>query len=175
MNIPKTKIETNKFGNPLNAPITQGDPPNRPIVPWQYGVKQGILTYKIRASVGQFKNITFTAGSNIMGTFVDSAFNNGTINNPLILGGIDDNPTITTGTINTSAFRNGTLGTCLLEGGTYGTGIMIGGTANPSAYEINGTVGQSGSIVYVKSVNFAGSTTTLGTVQFQSGLITAFS
>lgn len=70
----------------------------------------------------------------------------------------------------TLAGQNNVLGT--MQNGVYGTAQYTGGTANLAAYQTGGTAGISGSIVYVKTINFAGSTTTLGTLSYTNGLIT---
>lgn len=54
-------------------------------------------------------------------------------------------------------------------------GTMVGGIANPSSYQVGGTPGVTGNIVYVKSVNFSGSTLSFGTLSFTGGLVTSFS
>lgn len=174
-NLPATKQRINKFGFPEGAPVTSGVP-SSPVVPWQYGAKQGFLTYRVRASQGIFTKVTAkTSGTTTQGTYDKSLFENGTVTNSVITGGTETNPVINTGTVNTSAFDNGTLGTCQITGGTVGTALIAGGTSNQAAYQTGGTAGVSGSIVYVKTVNFAGSTTTLGTLQFLNGLIVSAS
>ena len=88
------------------------------------------------------------------GTITSVAFASGTLN---------------AGTITSSMFSSGTINNAII-----GTPLLTGGTVNPSLYRINGTSGVDGSIVYVKSVNFGGSTTTLGTMSFNKGIITSF-
>lgn len=169
INTAKTKPELNKFGNPVNAPIAQGDP-TKPIVGWQWGAKQRVTTFNIKASRGYFSKIFVSEGTISQGTYNQSLFQNGTISNTGITGGTENMSIFNTGTVNTSLIASGTFNT-----GTIGTSLFLGGTVNATVYENGGTATSSGSIVYVKSVNFAGSTVTLGTVSFQQGLIIAFS
>lgn len=75
--------------------------------------------------------------------------------------------TLSTGTITTSLFNLGTINTSVI-----GTPNLTGGTLNPTAFQGGGTVGVSGTAVYVKTVNFGGSSTTLGTIVSQNGIIT---
>ena len=127
----------------------------------------GTVTGSAIYSGGTFNNI-------IVGT---SALTGGTVNSaifgtPAIIGGTADamtlgSPSVTSGTINnavlgTPAVTNGTM-----NNATFGTPAITGGTLNPSVYQTGGTAEVNGSIVYVKTVDFAGSTTTLGTTRFK--------
>lgn len=177
---------------PNNSPIT-GSGTERQTA-WQFGMSQDVQSNKLRSSIGIFQNLsgTITGNSLDTGTINASLFKNGTIqtsvfsgtiSQPSVTGGTFTNPLITTGTANTSAFNNGTLGTPQINNGTFNNGVigtpsLTGGTLTPSlenagSYQTGGTGGISGSIVYVKTVNFAGSTTTMGTLVFTNGLITA--
>jgi hypothetical protein len=64
-------------------------------------------------------------------------------------------------------FFAGTLGTM-----TIGTSLIQGGTSNAGTYQVGGTAGATGTAVYVKTVDFVGSTTTLGTIVVQKGIVT---
>lgn len=157
-------------------------------VPWQFAHQQRLNVKNVVASNGYFKNIIVSGGGTIPlsgGTLADYFYNMGTIANSEIEGGTINTSIFEGGTINgiTSeggTMNNGIYGAPLINGGTHnnailGSPIITGGLINPGTYQTGGTVGASGSIVYIKSVNFAGSTTTLGTLQFNNGLITSFS
>lgn len=95
---------------------------------------------------------------------VSASLNLGTINNTKIGG--------------TSQIIGTLTNNSLLTGGTYsnaflGTPQLTGGTVNPSSYQTNGTAGISGSVVYVKTTDYASSVSTFGTLSFRNGLITA--
>ncbi len=97
----------------------------------------------------------------------------GTLNNGAVSGTTSISGTLTS----TGMYTGGTLSSFTGSQGTFNNGIIgtpaiTGGTTNAGTYQVGGTGGITGSIVYVKTVNFAGSSTTLGTVQFVSGLIT---
>ena len=81
--------------------------------------------------------------------------------------------------INSGTYNNGTLGTPAITGGTInntlvGTPAVTGGTVN-SVFQSSGVAGTAGSIVYVKTVDYAGSLTTFGTLNFAGGIITSHS
>jgi hypothetical protein len=180
--------ELDKYGFPANSPVSPGSLPVTQ-VPWQFGVRQAISTRKIRASQGQFRNISGTFGGTTVlsnGTVTNSFVENGTVANNLITGatvntsiwqgGTINGITSEGGTLTGGIFNSGTLGTPAITGGTvnnvvFGTPNVTGGTANFATYQVAGSAGLSGSIVYVKTVSPG---TTFGTVSFIGGLITAF-
>lgn len=91
----------------------------------------------------------------INGSLVSNVVNSGTYQNIVISGNNQVNGTFVAG--------------------NYEIPQITGGTVNPLVYQAGGTPGVSGSVVYVKSVNFAGSVVSLGTLVFSGGLITSFS
>ena len=112
----------------------------------------------------------------ILGSLVAEQVNSGTYTTIVIAGNSSLVGTLSGGVHGTSLYQGGTLanaivGTPSTQGGTVGTAQIIGGTINPSVYQIGGTVGATGSIVYVKTVDFVGSAVTLGTVNFNNGII----
>lgn len=118
-----------------------------------------------------------TGGTKILTVDPDTGqviISSGTISQILNLGTI--NSAIFTGTqTNSNVFSGGTYsgrheGTTIgnINNATIGTPSLSAGTVNPSLYQAGGTSGVDGSIIYVKTVDFVGSTTTLGTVRFKS-------
>lgn len=172
---------TNQLDKYLRPPgPARNDNPQTPVVAWQWGVTQSVQLKKIRSSTAFFNklsanilgSVTNITGGTIntsrfsTGTIVNSSFQ-GTISQPVTSGGTFTNPYVNTGTFNNSLYT-GTLNNSVI-----GTPSIVGGTVN-SILQATGTAGTLGSIIYVKSVNFAGSTTALGTVNFSNGLITSF-
>ena len=176
-----------KYLTPINSGMSQGSiPPHK--VPWEFGVSQGIQSKKIRSSSGYFKHLSAgTIGTATYNNAIITAslFNGGSVTNASIQGGTMPNAYITGGTINNTTFgtpsmtggtfNNNVLGTPSVNGGTYNNAVMgtpsvIGGTANFATYQVGGSAGVSGSIVYLKTT-----APTFGTLSFIGGLITAFS
>lgn len=151
---------------------------------WQFGHHQKIQARKIRASAGEFTNLS---GNITDGTL---SFTAGTITNILLNEGTVANVILTGATINTSIFEGGTVNGLTAEGGTMNNGVygspkinggtfnngvigspsLTGGTVNPSALLFQGTIGVNGSVIYMKTV-----APTYGTIVFSGGLITSFS
>jgi hypothetical protein len=77
----------------------------------------------------------------------------------------------------TGTYTNITLtGTTLLTG-TIAGGVVnstVGGTVNGTTYQVGGTQGVSGLGTYVKSIDWVGSTVTLGTFATTNGITTVF-
>lgn len=171
-----TDVLYNKYLQPQNTPISGGSLPIS-IVPWQFSVNQGIQAKKVRASTGQFKNISGTLGTaNIMGGTVNqSLVENGSVANNIVTGATISASSFTGGTLLNNTVNTGTINTSLLSGGTgnnlvLGTPNITGGTSNAGTYQTGGTGGVTGSIIYVKTV----SGPTFGTLSFTNGLITSF-
>jgi len=166
-----------KYFNPLDSPMYQGSVMPK-VVPWEFGIMQGIQTKKVKASTGQFKNLTGTLTANTIntGTINTSLFQNGTIANNVISGATISQPSVTGGTfinptINTGTF-NISLMTGTLNGALIGTPQVNHGTLNPDVYQTGGTAGATGSIIYVKTVS---PETTFGTVNVTNCLILSIS
>ena len=165
----------NKYLQPLESPVDTSTPQAK-YVPWEWGVRQGVQTKKIRSSTGYFKKLsagqigsvtsitggTITSSSFNQGTITNSSFQ-GTISQPVSSGGTFTNPTVNTGTLNNSLY------TGTLNNGVLGTPNINGGTVN-SVLQATGTAGTSGSIVYMKTAG-----PTFGTLNFANGLIVSFS
>ena len=76
-------------------------------------------------------------------------------------------------TINGNTNLSGSVtNTGQLSGGTLALVRLVSGSVNPTQYQTGGTPAVNGSIIYVKTVNFAGSAVTLGTTQF-NGIVYA--
>ena len=105
----------------------------------------------------------------IIGSLVANQVNTGTYTNIVLAGTPNLVGTLTNGVIN-----NPTIGTPGITGGTYTSPTVTNGTLNPTAYQTSGSAGSTGSIIYVKSADFAGSTTTLGTLNFANGINLTF-
>lgn len=174
-NSDSNQVKQNKFLQPQNAPSDSSTLQTK-YVPWEWGIRQGVQLKKIRSSTAYFKklsagaigSVTSISGGSIdtsaftRGTITNSTFQ-GTISQPIESGGTFTNPTINTATINTSLF-----------GGTFNNGVLgsptiTGGTINSGTYQIGGTGGATGSIVYMKTAG-----PTFGTLNFAGGLITSF-
>jgi hypothetical protein len=173
--------QLDKYGFPVNSPISPGTIGDSEI-PWRFGIRQKIQAHKIRASTGQFHNLSGTfSGTTVLTnvTVTSSVVQTGTISNNLIVGGTVTLTNFTNGTAanilsSGGTANNQTMGTPKIVGGTI-DGAVFGtpsGTVNPLAYLINGTAGASGSVIYVKTVSPG---TTFGTMNFNNGIITTFS
>ena len=164
------KLGFNKYMQPLNSPA--GTPSeykmaldwdiNRERTPYlnptqvSKGTVQtnlgGILD--LRDKTGGTSILTYnptTGVVTILGSLVAQSVNTGTYTSITIAG---NNPI--TGT---------------LQNGVYGTALFKGGTVNAILQNNAGTPGVAGTAIYVKTVDFVGSTTTLGTLQFSDGLL----
>src|SRR3990167_5613032 len=102
-----------------------------------------------QVSTGTYTSITIAGTSTVVGTISNGVYNNATFGTPAVIGGSHNSASI-------------------------GTSTITGGTVN-SVLQATGTQGTAGSIIYVKTVNFAGSTTSLGTLNFSNGLNLTFS
>lgn len=179
------KYGLNEYLQPLNAPITKptgfvsafSQDNNNEYTPYAqpYLISKGSLNtiaggvLTLYDITGGTKILTYdpeTGVVTILGSLQVQQSNSGTYSNITLAG-----TTQVTGTI-----QNGVFATPTLSGGTYTNAVinnpaLSGGTLNPGLYQIGGTAGATGSIVYVKTVDFVGSTTTVGTVRFSSGVI----
>ena len=93
---------------------------------------------------------------------------------------------ITTGTYQSIVFAGTNVLTGSISGGNIystlqgtvnssviGTPNLSGGTVNAGTYQVGGTAGVTGLGTYVKTVDFAGSTVTLGTIKVDRGIVTS--
>ena len=130
-------------------------------------------------NLGTVNNTKFAGTPELIGTLLNSSlinngtWNNGTFGTPAITGG-----TFTSGvgnalTLGSPAVTSGTFTSSVLNSNTIGTPVITGGTANMALFQTGGTSGVTGTSIYVKTVNFAGSTTTLGTIISNNGIITS--
>ena len=154
---------------------------------------RGGLVADSSLNLGTINNTKLAGTPELVGTFTNSrlinngTWNSGTLGTPAITGGtftsgvgnalILGSPAVTSGTFTSSVLNSNTVGTPAITGGsmnnaTFGTPEITGGTLNPTVYQIGGTVGVTGTAIYVKTVNFAGSTTTLGTIIVNTGIVT---
>lgn len=159
------KIQLDKFNRVVDSPITRGDP-GKPVVGWQWGEQQQFVTKKIKASKGFFTNIYSSQGTQNNGTYLMSAFKDGTLTNNQIIGGMISDADFNTGTINTSLFTNGTF-----NNGVIGTPALTGGTLNPAVYQAGGSPGINGTFQYVGTLT--GTVPSYGTLIFANGLLIA--
>lgn len=100
-----------------------------------------------------------TGGTIATGTILGVPYQEGTVTTSLITGG-----TINAPVVGTPNITGGTVGTAII-----GTSSLIGGTVNAGTYQVDGTAGATGSIVYVKNL----APGDLGTVIFTRGLVTS--
>ena len=134
---------------------------------------RGGLVADSSLNLGTINNTKLAGTPELIGTLTNSrlinngTWNNGTLGTPAITGGTVTSSVLNTNTIGSPAITSGTLTNSVLNNNTVGTPAITGGTLNPSVYQTGGTAEVNGSIVYVKTVDFAGSTTTLGTVRFK--------
>lgn len=108
---------------------------------------------------------TWTGGTHNNGIFGTPSVTGGTINSPLISGGTANNQTLGTPSITGGTNINQTI-----NNATIGTPTITGGTCNAGTYQVGGSAGLSGSIIYIKTISPG---TTFGTLSFLGGLITA--
>lgn len=120
-----------------------------------------------QVNTGTYTNIILAGTPNLVGTLTNGVLANNTIGTPLLTGG-----TVNNVTMGTPAVTGGTLTSSVLNTNTIGTPSVTGGTVN-SVYQSNSIAGVGGSVVYVKTVNFAGSAITTGTVVVNGGIITS--
>lgn len=145
--------------------------PIKGVVPWKFGVKQGIQLKKIRSSTAYFNKLNAQSGTiqTSMGTLTQYVIQSGTVNQSLFTGGTLTNSLFSGGSVSGAAvlagteinqiFNTGTLNTSLFSGGT-----VSGGTVD-SKYKTNGTLGISTTIVYLNAA------TAPGTLTFNNGLL----
>lgn len=172
----KQPIQPHPVPQKFLPPVKPGEkPPLTKVVPWKFGVAQGIQLKKIRSSTAYFNKLTAQQGtvSSALGTLTNYDYNNGTINASAFVGGTTDSTSMIGGTpaLIGGSLINTQVGTSLIFGGTIGTSLIQGGTVNAGTYQVGGTGGVTGSIVYIKTVSPG---TTFGTLSFTAGLITGF-
>lgn len=113
-------------------------------------------------------------------TLANMTLNSGTLSSPVIgtmnaTGGTATNLTLVTPTVGTPTVTGGTATNITLVTPTIGTPALTGGTVNPIQFNCGGTVGVSGTAIYVKTVDFSGSAVTYGTIVFTKGIATSVS
>ena len=134
---------------------------------------RGGLVAQQTLDLGTINNTKIAGTPELIGTFTNSrlinngTWNNGTLGTPAITGGTVTSSVLNANTVGSPSITSGTFTTSVINNSTIGTPAVTGGTINPSVYQAGGTAEVSGSIVYVKTVDFAGSTTTLGTTRFK--------
>jgi hypothetical protein len=186
------KAGLNKYMMPVGAPITQGSKFINAI-DWDIlHPRDTVSSMHVKnISFSSLTGGTATLGgvsngdgllivNNAGGTQVVRLDNTGIVITAGTISGVQFTGTTTqfTGTFDAitltgqSVFNGTVTNNKLITGGTLGnaaigTPLLSAGTVNPSIYQASGTPEAAGSFVYIKSVNFAGSTTTLGTVQFK--------
>jgi len=132
----------------------------------------GILT--LYDKTGGTKILTYdpkTGVVTILGSLVAQQVNTGTYTSITLAGMGTQLGTMVGGVYGTALYQGGTLANAVINNPTIGTPALSGGTLNPAVYQIGGTVGATGTAIYVKTVNFAGSTVTNGTVITNNGIV----
>ncbi len=127
-----------------------------------------ILTYDPATGTVTLNGGVIIGQTVTVGTLNSALYTNGTIQTTIFTGG-----TINSAVLGTPAVTGGTLTNPTINTATVGTPIVTGGTVNPVLYKINGTSGVDGTFVYVGSINWAGSTNSLGTIKVDKGIVTS--
>ncbi len=183
----------NKYLMPLDSPIAAGSNFVNAI-DWDiYHPRDVVSSIHVRnISFSSLMGGTATLGgvtngngllivNNAGGTQVVRLDNTGIVITAGTISGVQFTGTTTqfTGTFDTITMTgqnilNGTLtNNKLITGGTIQNLLTNSGTVNGTVFQANGTVGVTGAGTYVKTINFAGSTSTLGTITVTNGLITS--
>jgi len=120
----------------------------------------GSIQNQVALNLGTITDTVIAGQSVLSGTLTNNRLiNNGTWNNGTFNNAVVQTPAITGGTVTNGNIHNPTIG----------TPALTGGTVNPLAFSANGTVGVSGSIIYLKNL----APGDLGTVVFTKGLVTS--